>query len=179
MSTQQNPIGTMFELQRSTIENTQQLFHQSLDAQTRMVKLFADATERSDVAREQGEAVALAATNAYFDAMAASIPGDAEGVEGLRESTLEQMDVAIDANEDAWEASQELVAQNADVFEEFAGEYVTVVDDAFDAFLQGHEQAEVGARRATDAVQRQAQSATEIAIEGAEQAASAVEESAE
>ena len=179
MSTQQNPIGTMFELQRNTIENSQQLFHQSLDAQTRMVRLFANAAERSDVAREQTEVVTLAAVNAYFDAMAAAVPGDAEGVEGLRESMLEQMDVASEANEDAWEASQEFVQQNADVFEEFAGEYVTMVDDAFDAFLQGHEQAEVGARRATDAVQRQAQSATEIVIEGAEQAASAVEESAE
>lgn len=179
MSTQQNPIGTMFELQRTTIENTQEMIHQTVDAQVRAADMFAEAIERGDAAREQGEDVTVAAVDAYFDAMASVVPGDAEGVEGLRETVLEQVEVAGEINEDVWEATQEFAEQNAATFEEFAAEFETMVDDSFDAFLRTHEQTAAGTQRATDAVQQQAQVATEIAVEGVEQATEAVEESAE
>lgn len=179
MSNQQNPIGTMFELQRTTIENTQEIVHQTLDAQVRATGMIAEGVERSEAALEQGEDVTVAAVNAYFDALSSTVPGDAEGVEGLRETVLEQVEVAGEVNEDVWEATQEFAEQNAAAFEEFAAEYETIVDDSFDAFLQTHEQAAAGAQQATDAVQQQAQQATEIAVEGVEQAADAVEEPAE
>ncbi|PSP78145.1 hypothetical protein BRC81_08885 [Halobacteriales archaeon QS_1_68_20] len=179
MSTQQNPIGTMFELQRSAIENSQRLVHQSLDAQTRGAELAVETIERSDTVREQGEDVTKAAVNAYFDALATAVPGDAEGVEGLRETVLEQFDVVGEVNEDAWEAGKEFAQRNAEAVEEFSEEYASMVDDAFDAFLQTHEQAESSTRQAADVVQQGTRTATEIAVESAEQAADAVEESAE
>lgn len=140
MSTSQTPFTTIFDAQRTAVLQSQSAFKQSIDLGKRSNEAMLQAMETGIDASKQANDVTKAAVDAYFNALEATVPGTADGVEQLRESVHEQLDAGEEMQADTWEAIQELAKQNVDAAGQFADSYATVVDDSFDAFLEAHEQ---------------------------------------
>lgn len=147
------PITTVFDVQRSAIEQSQSALKQTIDLQKRSSESLLRTLETAADASEQGNDLTKTAVDTYFDALEAAVPGTSEGVEELRASVHEQIEVGEDVQAESWEAVRELAEQNADAAGEFADNYAAVVDDSFDAFLEAHEQVEEQTVSAAESVE--------------------------
>lgn len=157
MSTNQNPIAATFEIQRDAVLQSQKTVQQSLEFGARASEMYVEALKSSAVAAEGSTDVTKAAVNTYFDALVASVPGNAEGIEELRASVLEQVDAGAEIGAETRAAIEEAAEENVETYEEFAEAYAELVDDSFDAFLAAHddvaEHATAAAEQATAAAE--------------------------
>ena len=114
MSTQSNPIATMFEMQRNAVRQSQRALEQAFDAQMQFSKVMVEGMKTGESARESNLDVQKSAVNAYFDALDASVPGEAASFKELREAVLDQMDAASEVQDDTWAAMEEVFEEMAD-----------------------------------------------------------------
>jgi hypothetical protein len=136
------PIDAMFEMQRTAIQQSQRAFERSLKFNRRTADLFVEAIRTGESAREQGLAVTEAAVDAYFDAVEATVPADAGGLEELRATAHEQLEATGELQADTVDRLTRLVEENADASEEFVDEWAATVEEGFDAALSASEQFE-------------------------------------
>jgi nucleoid-associated protein YejK len=129
------------------------MMKQMLDVSKRTNETMLKALETGIDASEQTTGVTKSAVDAYFNALEASVPGNAEGIQQLRESVHEQIDAGNEIQAETWSAVHELAEQSVEAADEFADNYSTVVDDSYDAFLESHERLEEQTVSAAESVE--------------------------
>jgi methyl-accepting chemotaxis protein len=95
-----NPLSTAFELQRKTIEQSNEAFKRSLDFQRQLNEHLLGGAER---ANEQGAELTRKALHSYLDTIETAVPGADSGIEEVRSAIDEQFDAAEQAGAEAIE----------------------------------------------------------------------------
>ncbi|GAA0674616.1 hypothetical protein ACFQDG_07040 [Natronoarchaeum mannanilyticum] len=148
-----NPIQTAFDLQRTALEQTQNVTHEAVEAQKAAVNAMVDGAETAESLADQNARLTKEALHAYFDAVEQATPADAEvDFDQARELVDEQFEAYDEAQAESWSAVHEALAESADGFEQFADEYVDAVDESFDTFLDAHEEVESSAVDAAEEI---------------------------
>ncbi|WP_049925121.1 hypothetical protein [Halopiger goleimassiliensis] len=138
----QNPVTAVFAAQRTAIEQSQNLTHDALEAQSASFGAFADAVETQGALLESNADLTKGTAHAYLDALEASLPEEAADFDELREFVDESVDSATEAQSQSFEALIEALEESEAAYDEVVANYSEVVDTSFDAFLEAHEQVE-------------------------------------
>ncbi|WP_248515501.1 hypothetical protein [Salinarchaeum laminariae] len=141
--TDTNPLTTAFDIQRSAIEQTHQLTHETLEAQKTAVHAMADGLETLEQVSEQSANLSQEAAHAYLDAIEQSVPeADLDDLRALVDDGFEN---AEEIQAESWSAIHEATDEGVTSFETAADNYGEFVDSSFDTFLSAHEQVEENA----------------------------------
>ena len=138
----QNPVTTVFEAQRTAIEQSQSMTHDALEAQQTSFSAFADMVSSSESMLEQNAELTKSAIHTYLDALEANMPEETADFAEVREMVDEGFDAAAETQSQTVEAVVEAIEESGAAYEEFSEGYAEVVDNSFDAFLEAHEQME-------------------------------------
>jgi hypothetical protein len=152
MSQADTPMKTVFDMQRTAVEQSHEAVSQLFETGKRTNQTYLDAMKTAVAATDGSADVAKTAVDAYFDALEATVPA-AEGMDDLRETVHEQVDAGAELQGETLEAVTELAEGNAETAEQFADSYEAAVDDSFDEFLAAHEQFESRTLDAAEAVE--------------------------
>lgn len=153
MSDTTNPMTTVFDMQRTAIEQTHKATVDAVDAQKAVVDAFVDGLDSFESLYDQNTEMTKNAIHAYLDAVEASVPEDAYDFDEARDLVDEQIAATSDAQKDSWHSVVEALHEGSDAFDEFADNYVELVDSSFDSYLEAHEQAEEAAEDVAEDVE--------------------------
>jgi predicted RNA-binding protein with RPS1 domain len=142
MSEYTNPISTAFELQRSTIEQGQQAFEQSLDLQQNVNRAVLGSMDAQEDAQRKGVEMSRKSLHTYLDAVEATVPGSAGAVEEVRTTVDEQYDGLLDAHEEAFETAENEFEAGVENYDEMADEYLETFSSQVEMLLDAHEEVE-------------------------------------
>ncbi len=154
----QNPLTAVFAAQRTAVEQSHQLTHDALEAQSASFGAVANALESSNAVVESNADLTKGTVHAYFDALEAALPEEAAAdFDDLRAFVDESVDSATEAQQESVEALVEAIEESEAVYDEFVGQYGEVVDTSFDAFLEAHEQVEANVTAVAENVEETAE----------------------
>jgi len=141
--TDTNPLTTAFDVQRSMIEQTHQLTHETIEAQKTAVNAMADSLATLEQVSDQSAELSQEAIHAYLDAVEQVVPeAEFDDVRALVDDGFES---AEEFQDETWTAVHEAVEEGVQNFETAAENYGEFVDSSFDTYLQAHEQVEASA----------------------------------
>ncbi|WP_135534520.1 hypothetical protein [Halostella pelagica] len=142
-----NPIQTAFEFQRTAVEQTQQATHDAVEAQRTAFQTLAENLDTVQALQSQTNQMSQEAAHAYLDAVEAAVPEDAAPEDAAQFDDLRQMiddgfESADEVQADAWDSFDDIVDESVAAFDEYADNYTEAVDTTFDTFLDAHEEVE-------------------------------------
>ena len=125
MSQMNSPVSTMFDVQRTAIEQSQDAFEQTIDAQQQFVESMMDFGTAKQL-NDRGFETAHSMVDAYFDALESAMPGDdASVLEDVHGMMVDQLDAAETTQTEA-----------LDAFEATFEDGVEVTDETLDALAK-------------------------------------------
>ena len=137
-----NPVSRAFELQRKTIEQSQEAMKQGLEFQQRLNEALVRGVESGSEARDRGTEMTRDALHNTLDAIEEMVPDASGNLDQVRESIDEQFDAAKDASEEASERAVEFTEGSLENVEQASESYLDSVDDQLDTMLAAHEDLE-------------------------------------
>lgn len=149
MSTNQNAIAAVFDAQRTAIEQSQRLTHDTVEAQKAAFQAIVDGVDVTQSVAEQNTDLSQRAIHAYLDALEVVLPADADLSE-VRTIVDDQIEAVSETQDQSFAALVDAVEESGTAFDELADSYVEVVDNSFDAFLDSHERLEANVEEAAD-----------------------------
>ncbi|MDY6818301.1 MAG: hypothetical protein SVG88_06530 [Halobacteriales archaeon] len=145
-------ITTVFDMQRSAIEQAQKAFKRTADLQVEASDALESSLEAQKSLQKQSTAMSERLVLSYLDTVASSAPGEEVDVEELKATVEEQFDALDEVQDDTWEAVTNTLEEVESTSESFTDQYVETVDAAFDSFLDAHERVESQMTEAAEAV---------------------------
>ncbi|ELZ94472.1 hypothetical protein C440_09848 [Haloferax mucosum ATCC BAA-1512] len=142
MSEQANPFAQFFQLQRRSIEQSQQSMHRGVEFQKQLTHMMADGMKAQQSVNRKGTDFARTAFKSYFDMMDSSMPGDARMYGDMKEMMDEQFDSIDEMTAQTWDAMEESFEENAEAMDEFMDRSLEYFDDATEVYLEGLREAE-------------------------------------
>ncbi|AGN00146.1 hypothetical protein L593_00955 [Salinarchaeum sp. Harcht-Bsk1] len=136
-------MTTAFDFQRSMIEQTHQMTHETIEAQKTAVNAMADSVATLEQVADQNVELSHEAVHAYLDAIEQVVPEAEFG--DVRELVDDGYESAAEFQDETWTAVHEAVEEGVQNFETAADNYGEMVDSSFDTYLQAHEQVEASA----------------------------------
>ncbi|MFB6188857.1 MAG: hypothetical protein ABEI57_03150 [Halapricum sp.] len=136
------PVTTAFELQRRTIEQSQQAVKQSLEFQKNLNQAFVDSLDSQESAQRRGVELTQTLFHSYLDAVEASVPGVSGSVEELRNTVDEQIEFLLENHEEAFDAVEGEFAEGLEAYDELSADYVEALDEQVDLLIEAHEELE-------------------------------------
>lgn len=150
MSNATNPLTTVLDAQRTTIEQSRDVFKQSIDFQRRTTEALVDTLKAQQSAQTQTSTIATRAVDAYFDALEASIPGADAGLADARSAAHDNLDRFDAVQDETWDATIQAIEEGLEAYDTLSASYAEGADSAFDIFLDAHEHAGNQLNKAAD-----------------------------
>lgn len=141
MSEHTTPAGVLFEAQRNAIEGTHEAFKRGVETQRELGETFVDFTPARQ-ANERGYDAAHSLVDSYFDALASATPGSQDPFADVREAVDEQLDTLEATQTQAIETAEANARDGNESAASFLAAVDAALDDAFEATLDAHEDAE-------------------------------------
>ncbi|KYH25415.1 hypothetical protein HAPAU_20870 [Halalkalicoccus paucihalophilus] len=146
----------MFDAQRTMINQSNELFKQSLKFQHDAFETFRGTFDTQESTQRRGVEATQRAVDAYFEAIEDA--GGEAGVQEIHEAVDEQFAVLLDLHEQSWDTVEQLSEENAAAYEQFVEQLESMADDstemAVEASQQAEEQTEIAIESAEDAVEQ-------------------------
>lgn len=146
----------MFDAQRTMINQSNELFKQSLKFQHDAFEAFRSTFDTQESTQRRSVEATQRAVDAYFEAIEDA--GGEAGVHEVHEAVDEQFAVLLDLHEQSWDTVEQLSEENAAAYEQFVEQLETMADDstemAVEASQQAEEQTEIAIESAEDAVEQ-------------------------
>ena len=136
------PVTTAFELQRRTIEQSQQAFKQSLAFQQNVSQAMLDSLDSQESAQRRGVELTQTMFHSYLDAVEAAVPGVEGSVEELRATVDEQVAFLLENHEEAFDTVESEFAEGLDAYDELSEDYVAALDEQVELLVEAHEDLE-------------------------------------
>lgn len=141
-STFTTPVSTVFQMQRSAIEQSQQAVENGVEFQKRLNAAMLDGVEATEEAQRGTVEMTENAVHSYLDVLEATVPGAASMTGQVRETVDGQFDSLYQAHEEAFEMTEGEIAKGVDAYDEMAVDYLAAMNDQIEALLEAHEEIE-------------------------------------
>lgn len=145
-------ITTVFDMQRTAIEQAQKAFNRTADLQVEASDAIESGLDAQKSLQKQSTAMSKRLVLSYFDTVASSMPGEEVDVEELKTTVEEQFDTLDEVQDETWESVMKALDEAESTSDRFTEQYVETVDAAFDNFLDAHERIEAQMTEAAEAV---------------------------
>ncbi len=152
-NTASNTVSTVFDIQRTMLEQSQSAFKQGVEIQKRTANAFVDTMDSQQSVQQESSKMFQRALHAYLDALEQMVPGDQVEFDEVRQVADRQFEQMDEVSEESWTAVQRAMEEGFEAFDAMADAYVDAIDNSFDAFLDSYEQVEAQAMETADAVQ--------------------------
>lgn len=143
------PVSLVFDLQRNAIEQTQQTFKRSLDAQRKFAEAVMDFGPAKQV-HDHTTTATRRALDVYFDAIEATIPGATAPLADVRSTIDEQLDTLEDTQSEAIETVESNMQSGTESLEDPFEGFVDALDEQMERLLAAHEDVEARTVEAFD-----------------------------
>lgn len=141
MSEYSSPVSIAFELQRNTIESTQEAIENSVRVQKQFNDAVVDGFDPVRGASERSTELARTGVDTYFNAIESVLPAGS-GVGELREMTHEQLDLFEESQLDTIEQFESGLHESTDSTAEMLDEFLDALDEQVTSLLETHEDLE-------------------------------------
>jgi gas vesicle protein len=159
MTNYATPVTTAFQMQRATIEQSQQALQQGVEFQRRLNQAFLDSLDSQESVQRRGVEITQTALHNYLDLVEGSVPGMAGTVREVREAVDEQYEFLLENHAEAFEGFEQSYSEGADAFDDLSADYLEVVDEQLEMVLEAHEQLE---DQSVEAVEQLSQQVDEL-----------------
>lgn len=136
MSKASSPMEGLFAMQRRSVEQGRQLFHQSMDSQRRFAELVVEGMEASESMQRKGTDTMRTGMESMLRSMESTMPGG----DGMFEPMFEAMDEQFAASDrtitEFWASYENSMADGLEAYEAFLDDYTASVDDSVDRTLE-------------------------------------------
>ncbi|MEF8785704.1 MAG: hypothetical protein V5A45_07190 [Haloarculaceae archaeon] len=150
------PVTTTFELQRQTIEQSQQALHRTVELQQRVNNAVVDSMESSESAQRRLVELQQNALHNTLDAVEANVPGVGEQLTELRDAVDEQYEMLLENHAEAFDTLSEELDEGIATYDDVSGDYLGALEEQVDLLLETHEELE------TQSVEAVEQLATQV-----------------
>lgn len=131
-----DPFTSFFAAQRRMMEQSQRLFHQSVEFQRRSMKTMVDGMDASQSLQKKGADTTRTAVEAYLDAMEASVPMGAPMFESMHAMVRGQFEAANDISDQTWEAMRAGMEDGTETYDDLLEDYLALVDDSVESYVR-------------------------------------------
>lgn len=138
MSYMTTPVRMMFDLQRTTIEQTHDAVTRGVETQRELGEQFADVGRVTE-ANERGFEVLRDLTDSYFHAVESAMPGQEEQIRDVRAVVEEQLDSLEAMQSEAVETLDANLQDRSEVADDVREEFLALFDDQVEALLGAHD----------------------------------------
>ena len=157
MSQNDSPVRMVFDLQRSTIEGTQDLIQNGVDIQRDLNARFVEGIDPARDATDRSTDLVRTGFETYFDAIEAVVPGDQDVLADVRETVDEQLDTLEESQHEALDQLEENLRDGADSVDEFLGDFLEQLESQVESVLEAHEDLEAQTVEALEDLEGQIQ----------------------
>lgn len=160
-----SPITATFELQRQTIEQSQEALEQGIEFQKDLNEAVVDGLDGQEDAQRRVVELQREAVLNTLEAVEANVPGSEDAMAEVRDTVDEQFAQLLENHEEAFESIAAGIEDSTNTYDEFASEYLAALNDQLGTVIDAHEDLEA-----------QSVEAAEEVTDGLEQLQSQVEE---
>jgi hypothetical protein len=125
----------MFSVQRRVVEQGRQTIHRSVELEERANDAALDGLSSWRSVQQASNDATRTAAVASIDAMASMMPGADASMRDLHDVVERQFDAADEMSEESWDALHDVMAENTRAYEEFADQYLEMVDRSYDGVV--------------------------------------------
>jgi hypothetical protein len=129
-------VESIYRLQRRSIERNRRALHASVELGERANRLALDAVDAWRSLERHGGGLPRTAVRTYAEETAETVPGADRAVRDALAAYESQVDAVDEVDEQAWDATQALLSENAAAAETVARRYLEVVDASTEAALE-------------------------------------------
>lgn len=156
-----NPIETMFELQRQSIEQSRRAFEQSIDLTQSTTHAARDSVDTQRSIQEHNAELTKRALHTYIDVFEAATPRARETVRAENQDPFAESHEAVDKGfdafdditDDAWKAYKRAVEGNVEASDEFLQMQREFTNESINTLLEFHADLERQVTDSTDIVE--------------------------
>ena len=142
MSENTSPINTVFEFQRSTIEQTHETLRRGVEFQQDLSETVVGSFDPVRGAQQRSQDLVRTGFDTYFDAVESAVPGDQEIVTEFRETIEERLDTLEGSQLDAVDAFEQNLEEGTDAVDELLEDFLESLDEQIASLLESHEEIE-------------------------------------
>lgn len=137
-----SPITATFELQRQTIEQSQEALERGIEFQKDFNKALVDGLDGQEDAQRRVVELQREAILNTLETVETNVPGTEDATAEVRETVDEQFDQLLDNHEEAFENITAELEEGAETYENFVSEYLDALDDQLGMVIEAHEDLE-------------------------------------
>jgi gas vesicle protein len=150
-----SPVETTFELQRRSIEQSQQAIEQTVDLPQRVGEAAVDSLDSQESVQRSVVELQQQTLNSLLDAVEEGFPGAETPTEDVREVIDDQYTAFLDNHEEFFVNLEESLEEGVDAYDDLSEESVEAIDEFVDALMEAQEELEDQSIEATEQVGEQ------------------------
>jgi acetoin utilization deacetylase AcuC-like enzyme len=140
--TDYNPFDTMFEMQRTVLDQQHQFVTRSMDMQRRMLESMTSSTDVGRNMDAQTRHMAEAAMDATMETMERATPGGMPAMDDIRDMIDQQLEAGESMSEETWTAIESQLEETLSTYESMLDQGEQVYEDLFEAYMDTFERVE-------------------------------------
>lgn len=152
MSEPNSPVSVVFDLQRNAIEQTHKAVTRGVETQQHFGETLVDFEPAKQTTERSYEAVRTVG-DVYFDAVESAMPGQQDLLADVRAAVDDQLDTLEATQVETIEAVETNVQEASAAADDSRAEFITALDEQFEAVLDAHEAIEAQTVEAFDGVE--------------------------
>ena len=142
MTDNQSPISAVFELQRTTIEQSQKLVEQSLDVPVQVNERVHGTIGPQKQAQQRTIQFGQQSIESVLDAVETSVPQSDGALDEVRDAVDEGFETLLEQHGDAVDTVDEQYGEGIERYEEFSVDVAEALNDQLEALLEANEEVE-------------------------------------
>ena len=150
-----NPVETTFELQRRSIEQSQEALEQTITFPTRVGEAAVDSLDSQESVQRNAVEFQQEAIHSLLDAVEETFPGVETSTEDVREVVDDQYGSVLEAHAELFENLSNSLDEGVGAYDELSEETVEAIDDLADSLVEAQEELEGQSVEATEQIEEQ------------------------
>ena len=150
-----NPLVTTFELQRQSIEQSQQAIEQTVELPHRIGTAALDSLDSQEEVQRSVVELHQKSLHSFLDALEESFSGVEMPTEDIREMVDDQYGVVLENHEELFDALEEGVDESVTAYDDLSADSLEALDDLIQTLVEAHEELEEQSVDAAEQVSEQ------------------------
>jgi len=150
-----NPVETTFELQRRSIEQSQEALEQTITLPARVGEAAIDSLNSQESVQQNVVETQQEAIHSFLDAVEETFPGVETSTGEVREVVDDQYDSVLEAHAAFFENLSNSLDEGVEAVDELSEETVEALEDLVDSLVEAQGELEDQSLEATEQVEEQ------------------------
>lgn len=150
-----SPITATFELQRQTIEQSQEALEQGIEFQKDFNQAMVNGLDGQEDAQRRVVELQREALLNTLETVETNIPGAEDATAEVRSTVDEQFDMLLENHEEAFENIASGIEDGTQSYDEFVADYLDALDDQLEMVIDAHEDLESQSVEAAEGITQQ------------------------